>query len=278
MGGMALILGAIERMVEYATRPPVPPVDRTLPIQPDNIEELIKQAKADYKMDNLGDFNVAVVGGQGVGKSALINGLRNMEDTHPDAVPVGVRSSSITASRSALIDALVLWELPGAGIGHPSLTYFTDKKLYAFDLILVVSDRFRRVDFEVARSALRLGRPCVFVRSKAELAVKRILEREKAQAHAVHVGLAMNMLRDDVQASFREGLRLARLPGKWTLFVVSSREYMNPRAYLAEQHEEAEDHTHMDEDKLLHHLANLLRIRARRSRRLPKLALALAPS
>ncbi|KAI5082001.1 hypothetical protein GOP47_0001744 [Adiantum capillus-veneris] len=272
---MAQLLGAIGSMVEKATRPPPPPIDRTLPQPPitrDNLDENIKTARTFYNMDRTSDFHVAVVGAKGVGKSSLINGLCNRRDDEEGAAPVGRSNNEPKAYRSAMTDALVLWEMPGAGVGHPSLTYFVDKKLYAFNLILLVSDRFHRVDFEVARYASHLGRRLIFVRTKADIAVHQILEHEESSesdgSSKHHVKEAFETLRREVEASFREGLRLCGLSDKWGSlqhFLVSARTYLDgPSVYASTTDDDYEDYEDegqhkLDEDSLLARLNQLTR-------------------
>ncbi|KAH7316309.1 hypothetical protein KP509_21G087400 [Ceratopteris richardii] len=178
---MASLLGNISKRIEIATKPPTKIIDRTLPrkqITLENLEDYIKEAKEFYGMGKPGDMNIAVVGAKGVGKSSLINGLIGAHDDDKEAATVGKSNENPVRYRNRLMEAMVLWEMPAGGErGHPSLTFFHDHKLYAFDWILIVSDRFHRLDFEVARSASRLNRRCTFVRTKCDLAVQTIIQR-----------------------------------------------------------------------------------------------------
>lgn len=243
-----------------------------------NLDEHIKLAKIFYQMDKPSDFHVAIIGGQGVGKSSLINALCNLRDDLPGAAPVGQSNSEPKAYRNPMLEALVLWEMPGAGVGHPSLTFFVDKKLYAFDLLVLVSDRFHRVDFDVARCASRLGRRLIFVRNKADVAVHDILLRREPKIE--HVNQAFKILREEVEASLREGLRVCGLSEKWnslTLFIVSAKRYMNgPYVYSITMKEEDDDDDDenghkLDEDRLIFYLTTLIRSRAVRRTRTLKL-------
>lgn len=74
----------------------------------------------------------------------------------------------MTGYRHPSLKHLVLYDLPGAGtIGHPSHTYFCDKRLYVFDcLLLVTSERIRENDLAIAKLAQEMGTPVVFVRNK----------------------------------------------------------------------------------------------------------------
>ncbi|MCO5564310.1 hypothetical protein L7F22_017970 [Adiantum nelumboides] len=275
------LLGVLNNFVKVATRPPPPIVDRTLPeqnITKDNLDENIILAKKFYYMDKPNDFHVAVIGGKGVGKSSLINALCTWRDDQAGAAPVGVGNSEPKAYRNPMAEGLVLWEMPGAGVGHPSLTYFYDKKLYAFDLLLLVSDRFHRVDFDVARYGSHFNRRIIFVRTKADLAIHQILEQSKSEGRSkLQLEEAFNTLHKEVEASFREGLRLCGLSDKWSvlqLFIVSAKRYLNgPNVYSMTDDEEEEDDDEglnkLDEDKLNNYLNTLVRNRAiRRTRTL----------
>ena len=78
-------LWLVEKL-ENVTRPPGPPLDKTMPssltASPQNLEQMTNEAKAFYNM-NPADFNIAVIGAKAVGKSSLINGLLHMSDEDP---------------------------------------------------------------------------------------------------------------------------------------------------------------------------------------------------
>ena len=208
------------------------------------------------------------------------------------AASVGVTNKEPRAYRASLLaELLVFWELPGAGIGHPALTYYYDKKLYAFDLILIVSDRFHKVDFEIARAALGYKtQRFLFVKTKADITLKRILQRriydddheistnETIKTDATmdgvqHVLQAIKTLREDVNASFQEGLRLSGVSSSngFTLFIVSSHAFLEPHIYLSDNYpeiyEQEEDHQcKLDEDALHINLTNSVRNLIRRTK------------
>ena len=75
--------------LEYARRESAPPRDRTLSLPMMGVDHSldseaflkeVRLAKAQYGMYD-SDFNVALVGAQGSGKSALINGLCHINDS-----------------------------------------------------------------------------------------------------------------------------------------------------------------------------------------------------
>ena len=75
--------------LEYARREVAPPVDHTLrlpmmgadhSLDSEAFLDEVRLAKAQYGMLDT-DFNVAIVGAQGSGKSSLINGLCHINDS-----------------------------------------------------------------------------------------------------------------------------------------------------------------------------------------------------
>lgn len=93
-------------------------------------------------------YNVAICGQTGSGKSTMINGLRFLPDTHPNAARVGVNECTAEMKDYPFpnLDHLVLWDCPGAGTQrHPLKTYFLDKFLFAFDWLVFVYAKRRGI-------------------------------------------------------------------------------------------------------------------------------------
>jgi len=68
--------------------------------------------------------------------------LRGIGDKDVNAAKVSmVETTTDTISfKHPNIETLVLWDLPGSGtINHPKETYYEDKTLYAFDVLLIVT-------------------------------------------------------------------------------------------------------------------------------------------
>eukprot|EP00249_Psilotum_nudum_P023311 c28825_g1_i1 orf=217-1113(+) len=267
-----MILRFVVHVIEFLTKPPTRPLDFTQParIEQESPEALIERARIELGINSVNDYNFAVVGASGVGKSSFVNGIRLLSDSDPDAAPVGETETTMEIKKfpHPLLKHVVLWDFPGAGTpGRPSNTYFSDMKLYAFDCILILSsDRFLKVDFDVAKSALAYKTRCAFVRTKADLGVKSIAEREGI------TGLnAGNKLRETVEGSFTEGLNLAGLSStsnQLPLFLVSNKAFTDLNAYTV-MHETTEELDlsldRLDEDKIYGFIADSVRTRTLRT-------------
>ena len=111
-----------------------------------------------------------------------------------------------------------LWDVPGGGtVNHPGESYFEDKKLCAFDcLIIVGAGRFTNFDVGLARAARRSGTPMVFVRSKADQDIENRADAMNAEPRDVKA-----QLRTDIVAKMR--LSLPEELRDRAVFVVSAR-------------------------------------------------------
>lgn len=272
------ILGSVAEAVEALTRPPARPVDLTLPpsIENEDPTQLIERARKELKFEGVREYNVAVVSASSAGKASFINAFRMIEDSHQDAATVE-SSNEMRRYPHPILQGVVLWSLPTAGVpGHPALTYFTEKKVYAFDCVFVVSaERFERVDFEVAKAAVKFNaivrakadgaarvsrRQLAFVRAKADEAVKRVAEREK-----VALEEACKRVRGAVEGSFREGLRLANLADiQIPLFLVSTKG-THGMDHGEDEHQDDEEILHLDDILAYKYVSDSLLTRARRS-------------
>ncbi|MCO5609024.1 hypothetical protein L7F22_063245 [Adiantum nelumboides] len=182
--------------------PAQPPVQKQSPQ-----ENVVREAREKMGVDCINYYNFAVTGQSGVGKSSFVNGVLSLEGDHA-AVGEVETTQQIRSYSCKKWPHLKLWDLPGAGTRkHPASTYFEDKKLYAFDAILVLSsDRFLEVDFKILQSARKFDTPCVFVRTKCDISVENKAKRDKVNALE-----ASQRLRGDVSQSFHEGLANASL-------------------------------------------------------------------
>lgn len=102
-------------------------------------------------MDNVGQYNFAVCGSTGVGKSSFCNIMRGILDKkHPKFAKVGTGEQTTTeTTKYPHPDAphIVFWDVPGGGCDDfPSATYFEDQCLDLFDgLLLLYNGRFTEV-------------------------------------------------------------------------------------------------------------------------------------
>lgn len=234
--------------------PPPPPPKRppTVASEPkkSSQEDLVETARRTLGMDVLNQYNFAFVGQTGCGKSTLINSLRHMEESHPDAARVAEVEGTVYIKKYIYPTHphVALWDFPGAGSKRqPVENYFERNLIYAFDCILILSsERFVQVDFDIAKKALDYKRPCAFVRTKADIALQSIVQRTgKTMLEA------SKDLRRDVTASFEDNLRKCGLLEKkssYKLFIISAWAMVEDGIYINEDDESLE---RMDEDELI---------------------------
>uniref|UniRef100_A0A914QWW4 G domain-containing protein n=1 Tax=Panagrolaimus davidi TaxID=227884 RepID=A0A914QWW4_9BILA len=120
-------------------------------IIPEDMQETMRKAKEDLKLDTANCYNFAFVGHTKTGKSSLINAIRGIEDTHPDAA---------------------------------------DKCLCAFDcLIIVTQDTLGKEEIDFAIKSLKYNQPIAFVRSRCDIVLhnaKLRKEIKKIDQQAIH--------------------------------------------------------------------------------------------
>ena len=191
------IFGFIERMLSKPTKPPAfqaPPGK-----SPD---ELIAEARRDLGIDAVSHYNIAFSGPSGTGKSSLINILLGLRAGDPGAAPEGETECTMEVRRydHPTLPNLKLWDIPGAGTDrHPAATYFADKRLYAFDAVLVIgAGRFLEVSQAIAEGAAQFKCTIAFEWAKADLGVSAIRRRVGGTLADARIAL-----RRDVEASFR---------------------------------------------------------------------------
>eukprot|EP00392_Amoebophrya_sp_AT5.2_P012412 g12515.t1 len=150
-------------------------------------------------------LNIAIVGPSGAGKSSLNNRLRGLEKKKiaeqmnavwcttgstectmfPKACPV-VASGAESAGEGGggngegepslgIASGVILWDLPGVGTPRfPAETYFRDVGLRHFNcIILVACGRFTENDKAIAEECKRIGKECIYVRTKIDVDVER---------------------------------------------------------------------------------------------------------
>eukprot|EP00042_Codosiga_hollandica_P044899 m.448987 g.448987 ORF g.448987 m.448987 type:complete len:365 (+) comp56895_c0_seq2:285-1379(+) len=183
--------------------------------------QLLREAHAALGIDPNNHYNIAVCGQTGTGKSSLINALRGLRDTDVGAARVDITECTMKAARYDHPDIphLKLWDIPGAGTKtHPAATYFDDQRLYAFDIILVVSaERFTEVSQQIAAGAAKYNRRIGFVWSKADRSFDDIRRSHRGISDAE----VRQLLRQKVNASFVAN----GLAANHELFLVSAADF-----------------------------------------------------
>ena len=145
--------------------------------------EQIEAAKAriQYNPENL---HFAITGTAGSGKSSLINALRHMKNNNPNAARTGITETTLEIGRYPDPDKnlprsrFIWYDVPGAGtLNIPGWQHFNDQALYVFDIILVVMDnRFTKIDVEILRNCRRFNIPSFIIRSKADQHITNLMD------------------------------------------------------------------------------------------------------
>jgi len=172
-------------------------------------------------MDVKNKYNFGVVGQAGSGKSSVVNAVRGVQDNDEK---LGARVGEVettmkpTAYPHPNYPHVVMWDLPGAGtINHPSETYFTDKTLYAFDCLIIVTDtRFKEVDLQIAKQASEWGVPVVFLRNKANQDIEAKRRRSRKSIEEVK-----QEFREEVSKDIIPQLANYHLPDR-SLYIISA--------------------------------------------------------
>lgn len=133
-----------------------------------------------------GTINIGVVGNSGVGKSLLINKLRNARHGMEGWAPVGINETTLKISMYAFHNErrARLWDCPGAGTpAFPLATYVDSMGLRYFDRVLIVSaGRFTEIDMELMGKLMEHKIPHCMVRTKVDMDVLNNLEDNKVSA------------------------------------------------------------------------------------------------
>jgi len=123
----------------------------------------------------VGTANVGVVGESGVGKSLLINKLRNLPPAAEGWAPVGVNETTMEPTMYPFPNEprVRFWDLPGAGTtAFPREEYLATMGLRYFDAVLVVSaGRFTETEVALAKELENHGVPFFMVRTKVDIDV-----------------------------------------------------------------------------------------------------------
>ncbi|KAM9114295.1 interferon-inducible GTPase 5-like [Pangshura tecta] len=118
------------------------------------------------------DFNIAVTGEAGSGKSSLVNAIRGLEDEDEGAAETRVvEMKEPVPYCHPTCPIMIVWDLPS--IGTPNFrpdTYLKQVKFSRYDVfIIIASERSRFCHTKLAREIQKLGKKFLFVRSKVDL-------------------------------------------------------------------------------------------------------------
>jgi len=217
-------------------------VEAPAPVATLSREEMIAQAQRNLGLDAINNYNFAICGQSGTGKSSLINAIRGLYDDDAAAAPVNEVECTMAIRSYPMTDLphVYLWDMPGAGTAsHPAESYFEGKSLYAFDfLVLVTAERFTEAELQVARKAADWNVPIVFVRQKFDVSFTARRRRMRAATEEQ----IKEQLRQEIVANILSQLSGVRL-GDRKIFLVSA------PAMLGEQ-----GAPRMDEVELIEHI------------------------
>lgn len=174
-------------------------------------------------MEGREDYNYAVCGPSGVGKSYFINALRGVRPGDARAAAVGVTETTHDIFRYDFPEEryLKLWDLPGFGTArHPTDTYARDKALIAFDAVLIMySDRLLAGIVDIVRILDAANVPVAVVRTRADRSVEDLMADR---------GLSLGEARREVRRQHEATMRaeLGARAGTMRSFVVCMRDYL----------------------------------------------------
>lgn len=130
-------------------------------------------------IDTVNKYNIAFAGDCKNGKSSLINAWRRVESGQEGWAKTGSTETTMRITPYTFptdnpayraMDNVILWDIPGASTGsHPSATYIEDKKLYAFDFVIILTGQsLTENDMKYANAVAAYKIPFAFVRSKCD--------------------------------------------------------------------------------------------------------------
>ncbi|KAK3360643.1 P-loop containing nucleoside triphosphate hydrolase protein [Lasiosphaeria hispida] len=161
--------------------------------------------------------NIVLVGNRGAGKSTLINCLRGLGPGDSGLAEVG--EVNVTTDCHKYDDLpkkgkqIVLYDMPGAGvIGSSAWDYYYARKLYSFDIVVIVHETtLAESDVRLRRLCYLRQQHCILVRTKADVHIGNIEYRKQCT-----IAAARDDYMDQVRMDMRgfNALDSARAPGE----------------------------------------------------------------
>ncbi|KAH9258612.1 hypothetical protein BASA81_003114 [Batrachochytrium salamandrivorans] len=178
-------------------------------------EQLVQEARDSLPGFDPDKHNIAVCGPAGSGKSSLVNVLQGVRDGDPGAAKVDETECTADITSYPVSGShLVVWDLPGCGTDrHPFEGYFDSKKLYAFDILLLVyKDRLGAHAANLYRECIRRQVSVAVVRTHADVVLQAKLRR----------GMTAEAAQEEMQSDFLGELRALGIDNCENAFYVSS--------------------------------------------------------
>ena len=187
-----------------------------------NRDRLIKEAQQHMGVDAVNHYNFIFCGITKGGKSTLINAIRGVKPSDAGAAAVGINevTQDVHCYDYPGLARVKLYDAPGAGTqSHPAATYFTDKKLYAFDCIFLIYDgSFLESCKQILDEAHAWGKPVAFLRTKADRLLDDVMYNNGIDDEQV----AKQHLHLQIQDAFQ--CKVVALYGPHHLFLISARQ------------------------------------------------------
>ncbi|KAJ8287659.1 hypothetical protein COCON_G00003180 [Conger conger] len=118
------------------------------------------------------ELNIAITGESGSGKSTFVNAFRGLGDEDEGAAPTGVVETTMepTVYPHPKYPKVKVWDLPGIGTPNFKADEYLQKvefKRYDF-FIIIISERFKVNNVQLATEIQRMKKRFYFVRSKID--------------------------------------------------------------------------------------------------------------
>ena len=142
----------------------------------------------------------------GSGKSSQVNALRKVRPGQPGFAPTKAGAECTAESAKyphPRAPDLVLWDVPGGGTdAHPAATYFSDKCLDLFDILVLCYDgRWSEVNTQIVEEAAKARRNFIIVYTKADVHVGNlVLDSAGLMTEAAAVAQLKRTVEADVAA------------------------------------------------------------------------------
>ena len=157
----------------------------------------------EWRFDDKENFNFAVVGCSGVGKSTFINSLLGLKPFQPGAarVSAGVEGTYVIQPYCMPgFPYIRIWDVPGgSGIDRPAETYFEDHCLDLFDAVLYLHEgRHNMLQSLILLGCKTTCTPMFIVVTKMDLLVESHLENNGLPESSKDVQEAITFIREAV--------------------------------------------------------------------------------
>jgi hypothetical protein len=180
-------------------------------------------------------FNVAFCGGTGRGKSTCINALLGRDAALVSSSGEGtteIRKYEVGMNAGNDARKLVLHDIPGAGtVNHPELTYWEDKQLACFEVLIVFLELGSVLDFErdlIQRAVSEKNPPLAIVFGQADRPIAKLTKRRVGRADAAA------RVRAEAAAALERHIKMHAGQSLPPLFLISQRQWCNKTCELDE--------------------------------------------